>query len=110
MAGFQKIVLYTAIIILIVTLIIVGYSLRYAKKQEVWPPMVSNCPDYWTIDGSGNDVKCIPGKINKGMVSGSAPSFTSMDTCGKYTWAHNNNVSWDGITYGYGSSNPCSSS
>ena len=94
----------------IISLCFIGLALYRQKYNSDYPPVIANCPDYWTIDGSGNDVKCIPGKINKGMVSGSAPSFTSMDTCGKYTWAHNNNVSWDGITYGYGSSNPCSSS
>lgn len=109
MAGFQKIVLYTAIIILIVTFIIIGYSLHYTKKLEVWPPMLTDCPDYWSIDGSGNNVKCIPGTINKGLFSGLVKDFTSMDTCGKYTWANSNKVSWDGVTYGYGSDNKCSS-
>ena len=58
MEGFQKIVLFSAIIILIISLIIIGTALSYAKNTT-WPPMVPNCPDYWLIDGSGNESKCI---------------------------------------------------
>jgi len=57
MEGFQKIVLFGAIIILIIALIIIAFSLTYAQKDK-WPPMVPACPDYWQIDGSGNNSTC----------------------------------------------------
>ena len=58
MEGFQKFVLYAAIFVLILALIFIGLSLSHAKNP-VWPPVVPNCPDYWVVDGSGNNTKCI---------------------------------------------------
>ena len=58
MDGFKKIVLFSAIIILIISLIIIGISLHYAKDQT-WPPMVANCPDYWFLNkGTGDSSIC----------------------------------------------------
>ena len=58
MDGFQKTILFIAIIILIISLIIIGFALA-AGKDSQWPPMVPNCPDYWIADGSGNNAKCV---------------------------------------------------
>jgi len=125
MEGFQKIVLYSAILILIIILIVVGIALSFAKNES-WPPMVPKCPDYWTIDGSGNDAKCVnikklgtgctdaiqspdasdqTGKYYK--VNFNSSLYTgSQGPCRKYKWAHDTcKVSWDGITYGVDS--PC---
>jgi len=115
MDGFQKIVLFTAIIILIIVLVLIGIALSYAK-DESWPPMVSNCPDYWIIDGSGNDAKCID--IKDLADRGACPtlplgpqgkhvqmSFDKLNTCQKYKMANQCGFTWDGITYGV--NNPC---
>ena len=118
MEGFQKIVLFTAIIILIIALVFIGIALTYAKDQH-WPPMIPQCPDYWTIDGSGNNTTCTNTKDlgtcpsnggNKQLVMNfNTPAFTgAQGNCNKYKWASNCNVSWDGITYGV--NNPCQSS
>ena len=58
MDGFQKFVLFSAIIILIIALVFIGTSLSYSTNS-VWPPMTPQCPDYWAIDGSGNNTTCI---------------------------------------------------
>lgn len=116
MEGFQKIVLYSAIIILIISLVIIGISLSYAKDNNTWPPTVSQCPDYWSIDGSGNDARCVNNKDlgtcrsndrSKHLsMNFNTPLFTgSNELCAKYKWANRCNVSWDGITYGV--NNPC---
>jgi hypothetical protein len=47
---FQKIVLFSAIIILIIALVVIGTALMYSKNQ-VWPPITQECPDYWVSDG-----------------------------------------------------------
>ena len=39
MEGFQKIVLFSAIIILIIALVFIGISLSYAKDGQKWPPV-----------------------------------------------------------------------
>lgn len=117
MEGFQKTVLFAAIIILIIALIFIGLALRKAQNY-VWPPMVPSCPDYWTLDGSGNNAVCVNVK-NLGtcpppsgqkfltMNFNNAPYTGSSGLCSKYTWANNCGLTWDGITYGV--SNPCQS-
>ena len=115
MEGFQKFVLYAAIFVLILALIFIGLSLSHAKNQ-VWPPVVPKCPDYWVVDGSGNNTKCINVKDLGTCQATSGEKHLTMDfndptfsgtqgTCNKYNWANNCGVSWDGITYGV--SNPC---
>lgn len=118
MQTFQKIVLFTAIIILLVSLIFIGISLVYSSSSnQSWPPSIPYCPDYWTMDGSGNNAVCINTK-NLGVCPPSSghkhlimnfnnPSFTGNNSnCSKYMWANKCKIAWDGITYGV--SNPCS--
>jgi hypothetical protein len=118
MEGFQKFVLYGAIIILIISLVIIGSALANAKDTKVWPPIVPNCPDYWTIDGSGNNARCInmkdlgtcssTGENNHlSMNFNESPFVGTNEMCSKYTWAKKCGISWDGITYGV--NNPCQS-
>lgn len=116
MNGFQKIVLFSAIVVLIIALVIIGIALTYAKKKQ-WPPVIPECPDYWEIDGSGNDIKCINVKNLGTCKPPSGQSHLTMDfnspafanstniNCSKYKWASNCGVTWDGITYGV--NNPC---
>lgn len=118
MEAFQKFVLFGAIIILIIALIFIGVALTYAKDQQ-WPPMTPECPDYWLVDGSGNNTTCInmkdlgtcpPQSGDKHLkMNFNSSAFTgSNEMCAKYTWAKRCGVSWDGITYGV--SNPCQTS
>lgn len=118
MEAFQKFVLFGAIILLIITLVLIGITLSNTKADQQWPPIVPECPDYWTIDGSGNNASCINTK-NLGTCkppTGSkflkmkfnTPAFSGSNAlCSKYTWAQKCGVTWDGITYG--ANNPCQS-
>ena len=119
MEGFQKFVLFSAIIILIISLIFIGIALSQSKASETWPPMIPECPDYWTVDGSGNGTFCTnvkdlgtcPPQSNQPhqIMNFNVPAFTgSNELCAKYTWAQKCKVSWDGITYGV--NNPCQTS
>jgi hypothetical protein len=119
MEGFQRFVLYSAIIILIIALVIIGIVLSQAKDKQAWPPIVPDCPDYWIMDGSGNNATCVNIKDlgtcpatgeNKHLSVNfnEAPYVGSNGTCAKYTWANKCEVSWDGITYGV--NNPCQTS
>ena len=58
MEGFQKFVLYAAIIILIITLVVIGVALSKAHNSIMWPPMTPECPDYWAIQGTGDAAVC----------------------------------------------------
>lgn len=111
MASFQKIVLTVAIIVLILVLIFIGVSLTFASP-DVWPPLVAQCPDYWTMttDGSGNNPICINdknlGTCNLKTMNFNQPQFTgSNGVCNKYLWTQKCGVSWDGLSYGV--PNPC---
>ena len=123
MDGFKKIILFSAIIILIISLILIGIALSYAK-DETWPPMTPKCPDYFTIEGSGEDATCVdikdlaisssnpvcqppPGSKDKHLrINFNIPRYTgSNGICNKYNWANACGISWDGITYG--AKNPC---
>ena len=57
--NFQRIVLTIAIIILIASMIFIGYSLYYKSSDVSWPPETPKCPDYWSYDKTKG--KCIPG-------------------------------------------------
>lgn len=118
MEVFQKIVLFVAIVILIIALVFIGITLSYAQDSQ-WPPITPQCPDYWTIDGSGNNTRCInvkdlgtcPPQNGEPHLSMdfNSPQFSGANgMCSKYTWATKCGVSWDGVTYGV--SNPCQSS
>jgi hypothetical protein len=115
MQGFQKTVLFAAIVILIIALIVIGIILGKTNDKQ-WPPMTAQCPDYWTIDGVGKDAQCVNVKnLGTCQPQGDQDHLTmnfntsthsgSRGLCAKYKWATKCGVSWDGITYGV--SNPC---
>ena len=115
---FQKIVLFIAIILLIIILTFISISLAGKAPNQTWPPIVSSCPDYWVIDGSGNNTTCTnvkdlgvcPAQSGKKhqIMNFQGSAFTGdSGSCNKYNWAKKCKVSWDGITYGV--QNPCQS-
>ena len=112
---FQKIVVGIAIVLLIIILIMIGYTISQANKDEEWPPVVGDCPDYW-IDLEGAGAACtntkslgkcnLPVEGEDNSMNFSRPPFTGDNgTCAKFTWAKGCNVTWDGINSGV--SNPC---
>jgi len=111
MPTFQNIVIYISVTLLIIILIMIAINIHNAKKSTRWPPMVSNCPDYWYDEGA-NGSKCTinSNDVNLGTATSpmdfSASTFTGVNGgCKRYTWAKSKGVSWDGVTYGV--SNPC---
>lgn len=116
MEGFQKFILFAAIIILIIALVVIGIALSYAKSDEAWPPVTPDCPDYWKLNGSGDNATCINVKDLGTCPPQSGQKHLKMNfntsafegengNCAKYNWAKNCGLSWDGITYGV--NNPC---
>jgi len=116
MANFQQIILFISIVIFIFSLVFIGIMLKYSENKGNWPPILAECPDYWMIDGSGNNAICVnvkdlgtcpPMNGDKHLkVNFNTPVFTgSNELCAKYTFAKKCGISWDGITYG--TNNPC---
>ena len=115
LGSFQKIILNIAIVILSSSLVVIALAL-YSSKNNNWPPMIPNCPDYWLSDGSGNNLTCTniknlgvckppSGKQHLTMKFNTAPFTGANGNCAKYTWANNCKIAWDGLTYG--ATNPC---
>ena len=107
MADFKKRVVGTAIAILIFAIILIGVLLfTGGSGNNQWPPVVSECPDYWIdrVDKEGEPKKCFNvhnlGKSSCDNVMDFSTDFWSGSTgdCRKYKWANNCNVTWDGIT------------
>jgi hypothetical protein len=101
--NFQKIVLIVSAVFLVIMLIVIGVLLYKNKFTEVFPPIISNCPDYWEDKSNGNSSNCvnIKGLGTCGVKSKdfSGPDWTSnAGLCNKARWARNCNLTWDGIT------------
>jgi hypothetical protein len=111
MTKFQKTtsVVGLALMVGLMLILIVRTFSAKKNKDENWPPVIGECPDFWTNE-VGSKTGCVNvhnlGKCSKKTVDFSTPEFSGSDgLCNKYTWANNCGVSWDGITYGV--KNPC---
>lgn len=97
--NFQRITIYIATLLLIAMLLIVGIMLYRADQNAEWPPMISECPDYWKVI----DTEKCENVQGLGNCPGVA-DFTGSKWQGqsglkeKYNWAKKCNVVWDGIT------------
>ena len=60
--SFYLIILSVAVFILILALGFSGWMLSHQKDQIDFPNVTATCPDFWTIDGTGNCVQ--PGASN----------------------------------------------
>lgn len=106
MADFKKRVIGTAIGLLIFAILLIGILLYTGGGGEQWPPVVSECPDYWIdrVDNDGEAKKCFnvhdlgKSSCEKTMDFSTEQWTGSTGDCRKYKWAKNCNVTWDGIT------------
>jgi hypothetical protein len=112
--NFQKILLFIATIILIICLVVIGIALK--KTSTAWPPVIPQCPDYWTLEGSGNNIQCTNVHNLGTCPAPDGQKFLTLNpndsqyqgvsgSCNKYNYATKCGLSWDGITYGV--NNPC---
>ena len=116
---FKKKLIIFFLILLVIILFIISYTIKNKTNDIKWPPYVANCPDYW-LDLSSNGSMCynkhslgtcgVPVSGNDNTIDFTRSIYTSSQgDCNKKKWAERCGVSWDGITYGYGNNNPCSS-
>ena len=96
---FQKTTIIIASVILILMLILVAFMMHRAKENAAWPPMISECPDYFEVVSPGvcNNVKGL-GSC-KGTINFSSSKYQGNAGLGeKKQWAKQCGVTWDGIT------------
>ena len=105
---FQKNVLRIAFVLLIITSIIVFIMLYFSKNQYDFPPNVSNCPDYWEINGptiEGDPYECV-NKANigsgtytfNGINNGALVPTTAEKLCDLKRDLNGNGILWTGLS------------
>lgn len=99
--GFKKSVLTTALVIFLIVMIILAIFIKNSYKNAVFPPEISQCPDFWNVATDGK--RCVATKQNKGMFKEgeTSPDFSDMSNgarIDKCNWSKDNRVMWDGIT------------
>ena len=101
------------LIFLVIVLIIMGFCMYLSRKNQTYPPSISDCPDYYTLDVDGVckassniysnelidliDISCSSQDFSKPQYKGKGSGFLS-GMCAKKMWANKCNVSWDGLT------------
>ena len=111
MEGFEKKVLIVAGIILVVSLVLVLIFILMSKGNQKYPPVESECPDYWELEEDDNKkllCKNVKGLGDKDTWSGESTDvtidpnrqeFQGVDgLCNKQNWARQHNVTWEGVT------------
>jgi hypothetical protein len=119
MGSFQKTVVIVFLLLLVVILIFLGIMINNNKSSKKWPPVVSNCPDYWLDKPKDGDVsEYVSGSNCTGIYDKNVGNFKidstetvtknftepaymgSLGNCEKSKWANANGISWDGVNYG----------
>ena len=77
---FYNLVFTITVVISILVLAVMGIMLLVGKKEDTWPPDVSECPDYWTVNQDGS-CKSQPSVGNTGTGTASCSTFDPT-TCG----------------------------
>ena len=100
MNGFQYTVLMVALCILIICLILIAVAMS-GTSDDVFPPVIANCPDYWTAgkDADDNDICVNTYNLGKKVDGCREQALENLTTnCEKKKWARQCNLTWDGIT------------
>jgi len=98
MNSFQKIVLTVAIVILILALIVLGVLIYNSRNSELFPPELSNCPDYFEMRQNQGIDMCYNvhglGSGDKGQCTWFMPSD---NTQAKKDYVKACGLTWDGL-------------
>tara|TARA_B100001093_G_C26264120_1_gene774041 strand:+ start:52 stop:432 length:381 start_codon:yes stop_codon:yes gene_type:complete len=117
MASFNKTVIISALVILVISLTILGVFVAKALSEAKFPPVVADCPDYWDVEltddgktrcvnntnintytnaeAEGNNQNCSNYPTENFYATGSTPTKV---LCSKYDWADKCGIVWDGVT------------
>jgi phosphoglucomutase len=92
--SFQETVLIVALVAFLIMMIFIAVMMNGAKKEEIFPPQVGSCPDYWQKVATG---ECSNTQL-LGENCAKLKDFTKMDNKARYTFAKQCEITWDGIT------------
>jgi len=94
---YQRIVMGIAIVLLIAAYIMIYFTLVDNNKK--WPPSVAKCPDYWVYNSTTD--QCVDSSdSNNYYPSNPGETLTQKSSCEKFKWAKDNEISWEGLSYG----------
>ena len=123
--NFQSIVMMVATVILIFALATIGVALSNLNSDIKYPPVIADCPDYWSIskkEADPNNPSQAPEFIcNNDKKLGHDDSVVGCDTfdssnniykgigglCAKNQWADKCDITWDGVTNNPDAKNDC---
>ena len=105
MSSFNMIVLEVAVVILIISLVLIGWGIYNMEhgSQVQYPPVEGTCPDFWntTIDENNitycNNTLKVGSNKTSSMCKNFASNLVNTD-CKKWSLANNCGITWDGIT------------
>jgi len=107
---FNRSILIIATIILIASLVVLGLFISKTMFEEAYPPIVSDCPDYWDVSNNSDSINCINNiDINAGRGTSKCRSIPASEfnsngnsidevLCTKFNWAKECGIVWDGVT------------
>ena len=126
LGDFQKRIVNILGIILIICLVIFFIIILYINREQKFPPVIGDCPDYWIsskyfdneenldiiddvsiknqLENDKGDSKCVNVKnignpnCSNIMDFNEIPYNTKNGLCAKYKWAKDCDLTWDGIT------------
>lgn len=93
------------IIVLIITFTVVGVAVANGTDSKLFPPVISECPDYFSKNSDTN--QCESNIYTGIQFDPSGTSFInqandgtgpSSALCEKKKWAIENSLNWDGLT------------
>lgn len=101
--NFQKIVIIIAIILLILALAFIATAISNDKKNTQYPPVISECPDYWKHNVERNVCENVHNLGKKTSDGSKIKDFdlnmlNKLTLCDKLSGSKYLNLSWDGIT------------
>lgn len=85
-------ILTLSIAILIFSILLIYTGVEMSKQKSIYPPIIPNCPDLWTLDNSGNCIIPQDPKSNIGTLT-SKPLYLYNNS--------NANFTSSTMTYGY---------
>ena len=111
MSSFVRIASTIAAITFVITMIIVAFVIKRNRYGAIFPPVVGECPDYWSASQKGSHTVChnalglgdttnCPNVARKGstMVFSGPQWAGQKGVCNKARWANKCGMAWDGIS------------